>query len=132
MTFNVAEYARQLTEAFLMEGGRIVSRTFNLPSALADLAEPVVVNCTGYGARALFGDETVVPVRGQIAWLTPQPELTYALYYRSISMVPRHDGIVIKANGSSQMVGYGVSDETPDRAEAEQTLATLATLFIRP
>ena len=129
MTFNVAEYARQLTEAFLMEGGRIVQRTFHHPSELADLAEPVVVNCTGYGARALFGDQSLVPVRGQIAWLTPQPEVTYALYYRGISMVPRHDGIVIQANGSSQMVGYGVADETPDRAEAEQALAALARLF---
>ncbi len=129
MTFNVAEYARQLTEAFLMEGGRIVQRTFNQPSELAGLAEPVVVNCTGYGARALFRDESVIPVRGQIAWLTPQPEVTYALYYRGVSMVPRADGIVIQANGSSQMVGYGVADETPDRAEAEQALAALATLF---
>lgn len=129
MTFNVAEYARQLTEAFLMEGGRIVQRTFHHPSELAELAEPVVVNCTGYGARALFGDESVVPVRGQIAWLTPQPEVTYALWYRSISMVPRADGIVVQANGSSQMVGYRVEDETPDRAEAERALAALAPLF---
>ena len=53
MTFNVTEYARKLTEAFLMEGGRIVQRTFNHPSELAELAEPMVVNCTGYGARAL-------------------------------------------------------------------------------
>jgi len=131
MTFNVAEYARQLTEAFLMEGGRIVQRVFNHPSELAGLAEPVVVNCTGYGARALFGDESVIPVRGQIAWLPPQPELNYALYYRAISMVPRADGIVIQANGRGQMVGYGVADETPDRAEAEQALAVLATLFAR-
>ncbi|MFN3668318.1 MAG: FAD-dependent oxidoreductase [Brevundimonas sp.] len=129
MTFNVAEYARQLTEAFLMEGGRIVQRTFHHPSELAELADPVVVNCTGYGARALFGDEGLVPVRGQIAWLTPQPEVTYGLYYRGISMVPRADGIVIQANGASQMVGYGVEDETPDRAEAEQALAALATLY---
>lgn len=129
MTFNVAEYARQLTEAFLMGGGRIVQRTFRHPSELATLAEPVVVNCTGYGARALFGDDSLVPVRGQIAWLTPQPEVTYALWYRSISMVPRADGVVIQANGSSQMVGYGVEDETPDRAEAERALAALAPLF---
>ena len=129
MTFNVAEYARQLTEAFLMEGGRIVQRVFNHPSELASLAEPVVVNCTGYGARALFGDESITPVRGQIAWLPPQPELTYALNFRAISMVPRADGIVIQANGASQMVGYGVEDETPDRAEAEQALAALATLY---
>lgn len=132
MTFNVAEYARQLTEAFLMEGGRIVQRTFHHPSELADLSEPVVVNCTGYGARALFGDESVVPVRGQIAWLTPQPEVTYALWYRGINMVPRADGIVIQANGRSQMVGYGIDDETPDRADAVQALAVLATLFPRP
>jgi len=129
MTFNVAEYARQLTGAFLLEGGRIVQRTFHHPSELASLPEPVVVNCTGYGARALFGDESVIPVRGQIAWLTPQPELTYALNFRAISMVPRHDGIVIQANGTSQMVGYGVEDETPDRAEAEQALSALATLY---
>ncbi len=131
MTFNVAEYARQLTEAFLMERGRIVRRTFNHPSELADLAEPVVVNCTGYGARALFGDESIIPVRGQIAWLTPQPEVTYALWYRGINMVPRADGIVIQANGRSQMVGYGIEDETPDRADAEQALAVLATLYAK-
>ena len=40
-----------------------------------------------------------------------------------------HDGIVIQANGASQMVGYGIDDETPDRAESEQALAALATLF---
>lgn len=129
MTYNVAEYARQLTEAFLMEGGRIVQRRFNHPSEMAALLEPVIVNCTGYGARALFGDESVVPVRGQIGWLTPQPEVTYGLYYRSISMIPRHDGIVIQASGSSERVGYGVDDETPNRAETEEALAVLGTLF---
>ena len=106
-----------------LTGTGVVSRI------ITDLAEPVVVNCTGYGARALFGDQSLVPVRGQIAWLTPQPEVTYALYYRGISMVPRHDGIVIQANGSSQMVGYGLDDETPDRAESEQALAALSALF---
>lgn len=129
MTFNVAEYARQLTEAFLLEGGRIEQRSFNHPSELQALAEPVVVNCTGYGARALFGDDSLVPVRGQIGWLAPQPEVTYALNYNAVSMVPRADGIVIQANGRSEMVGYGVDDETPDRAETEQALAMLATLY---
>ncbi len=129
MTFNVAEYARQLTEAFLLEGGRIVSRVFHHPSELAELSEPVIVNCTGYGARALFGDDSVVPVRGQIGWLVPQPDVTYALNYNAISMVPRHDGIVIQANGVNEMVGYGIDNETPDRTETEGALRELATLF---
>ena len=93
------------------------------------LSEPVIVNCTGYGARALFGDETVIPVRGQIAWLTPQPEVTYGLYYRGVSMLPRADGVVIQAVGGGDMVGYGVEDETPDQAEAEACLAAIAPLW---
>jgi glycine/D-amino acid oxidase-like deaminating enzyme len=129
MTFNVAEYARQLTEAFLMEGGHIVQRVFNHPSELSGLAQPVVVNCTGYGARALFGDSSLVPVRGQIGWLVPQPEVTYGINYNAVTMVPRADGIVIQANGPDEMVGYGIDDETPDRAETEAALAELATLF---
>ncbi|MDO1560066.1 FAD-dependent oxidoreductase [Brevundimonas sp. 2R-24] len=129
MTFNVAEYARELTEAFLLEGGHIVSRTFHRPSELADLPEPVVVNCTGYGARALFGDHSIVPVRGQIGWLAPQPEVTYGLYYNGVTMVPRADGMVIQAVGAGEMVGYGIDDETPNRAETEEALAMLATLF---
>ena len=130
MTFNVAEYARQITEAFLMEGGRIVHRTFHAPSELSELSEPVIVNCTGYGARALFGDDSLVPVRGQIGWLTPQPDVTYGLHYRSITMVPREDGIVIQASGSSERVGYGIEDETPDRAETEEALRALRELFV--
>ena len=129
MTFNVAEYARQMSDAFLIEGGRIVSRVFHDRSELAELAEPVIVNCTGYGARALFGDDSLVPVRGQIGWLAPQPAVTYAINYNAVSMVPRHDGVVIQANGRSEMVGYGVEDETPHRAETEAALAALSTLF---
>ncbi|WP_374275636.1 FAD-dependent oxidoreductase [Brevundimonas sp.] len=129
MTFNVAEYADQIAADVLREGGRIEQRVFHAPSELAALTEPVIVNCTGYGARALFGDETIVPVRGQIAWLTPQPEVTYGLYYRGVSMLPRADGIVIQAIGGGDMVGYGVENETPDRAEAEACLEAISPLW---
>ena len=36
-----------------------------MPS-LASVDAPVVVNCTGIGARSLVPDESLVPVRGQI------------------------------------------------------------------
>ena len=128
MTFNVAEYAHHIATDFLMEGGRIETRVFNHPSELSGLSQPVIVNCTGYGARALFGDDSIVPVRGQIAWLVPQPEVAYALYYRGVSMVPRADGIVVQATGG-EMAGYNIDDETPDRTEAEQSVAVLASLY---
>ena len=131
MTFNVAELAARLTADFLREGGRIHQMTFNTPADLSRLSEPVVVNCTGYGARALWGDATITPVRGQISWLAPQPEIDYSLYYSGVSVVPRPDGIVVQALGGSDMYGYGIGEEVADRAEAARAINTVARLFER-
>ncbi len=129
MQFNVTDLAHMLTNDFLAEGGKIEAMTFDTPADLARLSEPVVVNCTGYGARALWKDETITPVRGQIAWLVPQPEVRYGLFYRHVSVLPRPDGIVVQQVGDSDMWGYGVAEERPDRAEAEHAVATIAGLF---
>ncbi|KRA56321.1 D-amino acid oxidase [Caulobacter sp. Root655] len=129
MQFNVTDLAHQLTNDFLLEGGKIETMTFDTPADLARLKQPVVVNCTGYGARALWKDETITPVRGQIAWLAPQPEVRYGVFYRHVSVLPRPDGIVVQQVGDSDMWGYGVADERPDRAEAEAAVATIAALY---
>ncbi len=128
MQFNIAELGRRLTADFLMEGGRIETRTFHTPGDLAALPQPVVVNCTGYGARALFADDSVVPVRGQMTWLPAQPEVRYSLYYSGVGVTTRPDGIGLqRLNGD--MMGYGLTDEVPDRAEAEDAVARVAALF---
>ena len=75
LTFNVADYSRQLLTDFLIEGGKIEAVEFHSPGELSGLPQKVVINCSGYGARALWKDESVIPVRGQIAWLIPQPEV---------------------------------------------------------
>jgi D-amino-acid oxidase len=129
MQFNVADLADRLTTEFLIEGGRIETRTFNAPSELSALTQPVVVNCTGYGARALFGDNSVVPVRGQIAWLPPQPEVRYSVYYDGVSIIPRPDGVGVQALRGGDMLGYGDDNETPDRAEAEVAITRIARLW---
>jgi glycine/D-amino acid oxidase-like deaminating enzyme len=129
MQFNVAELSHLLMTDFLLAGGRMETRTFNSPGELTTLPQPVIVNCTGYGARALWKDETMTPVRGQITWLAPQPELTYGLYWRHISVLPRADGIVVQDGGDSEMFGYGIEDETPDRGEAERAVKTIADLY---
>jgi len=129
MQFNVAALAHHLTSDFLLEGGQIVAMTFDTPADLARLKQPVVVNCTGYGARALWKDETVTPVRGQITWLAPQPEVRYGLSYRHVTVLPRPDGIVVQYTGESEMWGYGRTDEVPDTAEAAQAIAAIAPLF---
>lgn len=128
LQFNVAALVDQLTREVFQEGGRFVQRTFREPADLATLSEPVVVNCTGYGARALWRDESVVPVRGQIGWLAPQPEVRYGLFYNHAVVIPRPDGIAVQAFGGD-MDGYGVDDETPDPGETEAALARLRPLF---
>lgn len=60
---DMPAHLRWLRERFLRAGGTIEART------VADLAEaeaPVVVNCTGLGARELVPDPAVRPVRGQL------------------------------------------------------------------
>lgn len=131
MMFNIASYGHTLMSDFLAAGGKVVRREFNSPSELGELKEKVVINCPGYGARALWKDESIVPVRGQIAWLIPQPEVDYGVYYKDVSVVPRHDGIVVQAVDGGDQKGYGDDNETPDRAEAERSVATLAELYSR-
>jgi glycine/D-amino acid oxidase-like deaminating enzyme len=131
MQFNIAAYARLLATDFLLAGGRIETMTFHAPADLAALKQKVVVNCTGYGARALWQDESIVPVRGQIAWLIPQPEVTYGVYYRDVSVLSRRDGMVVQYLGPSEMWGYNDDNEAPDRAEAEAAVRTIADLYAR-
>lgn len=131
MLFNIAPYAHTLVTEFRQAGGRIERRAFLAPGELAQLKEKVVINCPGYGARALMRDESIVPVRGQVAWLIPQPEVTYGVLYKAVSMVPRRDGIVVQAVEGGDMKGYDDPSETPDRAEAETAVNVLAELFSR-
>jgi len=58
------------------------------------IPEQVIFNCTGLGAKALFGDPSLEPVRGQLEVLLPQPEIDYC-YLASGYMFPRRDGIIL-------------------------------------
>jgi glycine/D-amino acid oxidase-like deaminating enzyme len=129
MTFNIASYGHLLMSDFLAAGGRFVHREFHEPKELGELPEKVVINCPGYGARALWQDESIVPVRGQIGWLIPQPEVDYSLYYKDVSMIPRSDGIVVQALEGGDMRGYNDTDETPHRPESEAAVQTIAEVF---
>ncbi|KKC27583.1 FAD-dependent oxidoreductase [Sphingomonas sp. SRS2] len=129
MMFNVANLAHLLTADFLAAGGRIETAEFHHPSDLGRLKEKVIINCTGYGARALFRDESGVPVRGQIAWLLPQAGLNYGFVYKTVSVLGRRDGIVVQDLGIDDRFGFNEANETPDRAAADASVRTIAELF---
>ncbi len=131
LTFNVADYSRQLMNDFMIAGGVIETREFHSPQEVASLPQRVIINCTGYGARQLWRDESVVPVRGQIAWLIPQEGVNYGLNYKDLNVLARRDGIVIQPNPQGDETGWNDMNEEPNRAEAEDGVRTLQELYNR-
>jgi glycine/D-amino acid oxidase-like deaminating enzyme len=131
LMFNIADYGHTLMTDFLLAGGQIRRREFHAPAELGELDEKVVINCPGYAARALWNDESIVPVRGQVGCLIPQPEVGYGLYYKGVSVVPRRDGIVVQLLSGGDMKGYGDDREVVDRAESEQAVAIVAEAMTR-
>jgi len=88
-------YLNTLTRDFYIFGGHIRRVIFTTPAQLSTLSEPIVVNCTGLGARELFGDRELMPIKGQLTVLLPQPEVDYALVGNGLYMFPRRDGIIL-------------------------------------
>ncbi|HEY2676630.1 MAG TPA: FAD-dependent oxidoreductase [Steroidobacteraceae bacterium] len=131
MMFNLASYSRLLVGDFHANGGKIEIAEFHSPDDFVKLREKVLINATGYGARALFGDLSVTPVRGQLARVIPQAEVRYGLFYNNVSFVPRRDGFVFQAVGDNDYYGYNDDTSVPDRAEAERAVNTIADLFNR-
>ena len=131
LMFNIADYAHTLMSDFLIAGGRFERREFQAPSQIAALPQKVVINCPGYGARALWKDESIVPVRGQIAWLMPQPEVDYGVYFGDMGVLSRRDGIVMQMFDGGDMRGYGDDNETIDPAEAQTALARVAGVYAK-
>ena len=82
--------------------------------SLRELPERVLINCTGLGARALFGDDELVPVKGQLTFLLPQPEVQYATLAGSCYMFPRSDGILL---GGTHEEGVWSLDPNPAARE---------------
>nr|WP_234377069.1 FAD-dependent oxidoreductase [Streptomyces sp. TP-A0356] len=111
----------------LRAGGRVEERT------VVDLAEPaaeapVVVNCTGLGARELVPDPLVRPVRGQLVvvenpgittWLTSVDHSAEASTY----FFPQPGGLIL--GGTAEEDCWS---PTPDPRTAEEIVARCAAL----
>ena len=95
-------YLDALVRDVRVAGGAIVIRKFDNLRDIAQLEELVVVNCTGLGSRELFGDDEIMPVKGQLTHLMPQPEVDYSTFGSAtptaggfVHMQPRSDGIAL-------------------------------------
>jgi D-amino-acid oxidase len=94
MLIEPSIYLAALLRDFYIAGGKVVVKEFRSREEIMRLAEPLIFNCTGLGARALFNDQKLGPVRGQLEVLLPQAEVDYCYLSRGY-MFPRRDGIIL-------------------------------------
>lgn len=69
---------------------------FKSPQQILDLSEPLVINCMGLGSRRVWPDSKLVPIKGQLILLRPQPCLQY-LYSGAPQgyIFPRQDKVAV-------------------------------------
>ena len=119
-------YLDAMLRELRISGVPVTIREFTDPKELLTLPEPVIVNCTGLGAKALFNDEELTPIKGQLSILLPDEEITYATMPPELYMFPRRDGIVL--GGTHER---GVWDLAPDPDEEARILSQHADIFHR-
>ncbi len=109
MLIEPATFLTALMQDFYGAGGVIEVKEFSSDAEIQLLTEPVVFNCAGLGARQLFGDEKLFPIKGQLSFVLPQAEVNYITITDGTYMFPRSDGILL--GGTFE---YNNWDLTPD------------------
>lgn len=118
-------YLPALLRDFRTAGGQLHVRAIRTVAEVTALPEPIVVNCTGLGARELFGDRELTAVKGQLSVLPPQPGVDFALLTDSdLYMFPRQDGILLGGTHEA-----GVETPEPNREAERQVLAGHKAIF---
>ena len=112
MLIEPSVYLNALLRDFYIAGGKIVVKELSARAEIAALPDPVIFNCTGLGARALFSDEGLIPVRGQLEVLLPQPEIDYCYVSDYGYMFPRRDGIIL--GGTFQHENWSLAADPAD------------------
>ncbi len=121
-------YLDALLKDAQLAGARIEQRHFGGPDDVAALPEPVIVNCTGLGAGQLFADADIIPIRGQLTHLMPQPEIDFSYVAPSpegiLYMFPRRTGLVL--GGSHQRGNNSLAVDPDDVVRMVEGHASLA------
>ncbi len=117
MQIDPGTLLRALVRDFQLAGGRIRIRDFTSAGDVLGLPEPVIFNCTGLGAAALFDDQELVPAKGQLLFLPPDPAVDYMTLgggRGQLYMFPRSD--VLLLGGTFKLNDWSTQPE-PDETD---------------
>jgi len=127
MMIEPGTFLRRLVEDFHQAGGQFVIQNFVDKDQLTTLNEPVLFNCTGLGAAKLFGDADLVPAKGQLIFLPPDPDVDYLTIgggSSNLYMFSRSD--VLLLGGTFEVGDYSTQ---PDPAETERIISEHQRVF---
>jgi len=97
----------------------MIQEDFKSLQQLANLSEPLVVNCLGLGSRRLWPDSKLVPIKGQLIRLNPQPCLQYLYSGTPYGYIfPRQDKVVV--GGTEEFCN---EDDTPHEGMCAEIIA---------
>jgi len=117
-------YLAVLLDEIRLAGAKIKVVTVRDRSEIQQLPEKLVFNCTGLGAKTLFDDNELTPIKGQLTILLPQPEVQYAAGPDDLYMFPRTDGILL--GGTYEM---GVWSLDPNLEKKQEIMTRHKTFF---
>lgn len=125
MRFEPSIVLDALLRDFMIFGGRLEIRKFASKADLTAIEEPAIVNCTGLGSRDLVGDQTMLPLKGQLHVFAPQEGVDYSTSGSIkadiespggfLYMMPRRDGIVLGGTSERDVWTLEPSDSERDR-----------------
>jgi D-amino-acid oxidase len=126
LVFNIPSYLNKHLTDFISFGGKVVVKDFKSLEDVDALTEKCVINCTGLGSMALFNDNDMMPIAGQLSFLIPQPDFNYRISAENGYAIPRKDGIILGGNALE-----GNWDETPDAAQTQKVVDALINVMDR-
>lgn len=116
---DTQKYMPYLYHRVLAEGGEIEIKSIQSLEALL-VTHPIVINCSGLGARELAQDETLYPIRGQVL---------------SVKKIPNFEGCILRGQPLSHIftrthdciIGGTVDESDWDLAPRAESLNMLLT-----
>jgi glycine/D-amino acid oxidase-like deaminating enzyme len=124
MLIEPATYLNRLMSEVQGAGARLEIRNFSNAEEVLALPQRLIFNCSGLGAKDLYDDSKLVPIRGQLSVLVPQPQVNYNLISNHYYMFPRTDGIILGGT-----YHRGREDLSPDPAHRKRTIETHQAIF---
>ena len=111
-------YLPRMLEDFRIAGGKVEVHEIHDLQEITRRPEKLVFNCTGLGAKALFNDSELTPIKGQLTFLLPQPEVEYSVIPGDLYMFSRQDGIVLGGTHDEGDWSLDVDNQVRDRIVA--------------